>query len=550
MTQSATASPHLRWNGWGSTDIDLPLPPQAHQVLSSVLGSPTPPTDIAWPQLRELIHAQQPSRIPLGLQATAGLDLSPEIRFAHSHGHSCEDWIRMRFGVPDRLVDGVVFPESTEALRGWMSWAAEHSIAILPVGGATSVAGHLRVQGKKPVLAVSLRRLNRLIHLDPVSQIARMGAGAIGPEVEAQLRTHGFTLGHFPQSFEQASLGGWVVTRSSGQQSGRYGRIEQMFAGGLMLTPTGELRIPPLPASAAGPDVREWVLGSEGRLGILAEVDIRITPLADQEEFLGVFFPSWTEGMAATRAMAQERVGASMVRLSNALETDTNLRMAHSPLIPLLSAYMRLRGCGQGRVMMTLGFTGSRAQVSAQQQHARAIWSRHGGVSAGTLVGKAWAAKRYKGVYLRNSLWEAGFVVDTMETAVPWPQVQSTMNAIEQAGRDALASFGEKAYGYTHLSHVYPTGSSVYSTFVFRVGPDANATLARWRALKTAVSQAIADAGGTVSHQHGVGQDHAPWLGVEKGSRGMQGLSSLVGHFDPEGLMAPGNLLLDGIEPR
>lgn len=548
MPQSLTASPQLRWNGWGTTSFDIPLPPQAHTVLSSVLGVPQPSTDIDWPQMEARINAQHPSRLPAALQATPGLEISAEVRFAHTHGHSCEDWIRMRFGAPDRLVDAVAFPETTEALRVWMRWAEEHGVAVLPVGGATSVAGHLRAQGPKPILAISLRRLNALISIDPISQIARLGAGAIGPEVEAQLRTHGYTLGHFPQSFEQASLGGWVVTRSSGQQSARYGRIEQLFAGGLVLTPTGEVRIPPLPASAAGPDIREWVLGSEGRLGILAEVDVRITPMPAKEEFLGVFFPSWTQGMAATRAMAQERVGASMVRLSNALETDTNLRMAHSPLIPLLSAYMKLRGCGTGRVMMTVGFTGSPAQVAAQHRHARAIWARHGGVSAGTVVGKAWAAKRFKGVYLRNSLWEAGFVVDTMETAVPWPQVQSTMNAIEQAGRDALAQFGEKAYGYTHLSHVYPTGSSVYSTFVFRVGPDFESTMARWRALKTAVSQAIADAGGTVSHQHGVGQDHAPWLSIEKGERGMQGLAGLVKHFDPHGLMAPGNLLLDGKE--
>ncbi len=418
---------------------------------------------------------------------------------------------------------------------------------VLPAGGATSVAGHLTPVGAAPVLTLAMGRMMRLLDLDPEAQLARFEAGVAGPDLEAQLRAHGFTLGHFPQSFELSTLGGWIVTRSSGQQSARYGRIEQLFAGGVLQTPDREWTLPTFPASAAGPDLREWVLGSEGRIGVLTEASVRVTRAPAAERFVGVFFPDWASGLAAVRRLAQAKLGLSMLRLANPAETFTTLSMAgHASAMGWLERYLALRGAREGKCLLFAGFTGAGAgPVRAMQRAAAAIWREHGGVTTGTLLGRKWAERRFAGVYLRNALWDAGYAVDTMETACDWPRVPAMVQALETAGRQALARHGERTHCYTHLSHVYAQGSSVYSTFVYRIGGDYESALARWQSLKTAVGDAIVAQGGTITHQHGVGKDHARWLPAEKGESGMSAIAAMVREFDPHGVMARGNLLGD-----
>lgn len=527
-----------RWNGWGDDTVQAHLPDEARAFLRGVLGEGTPPRDQS---LEAACAAVPPSRLP----AHPAVSTDPEARLRASHGQSLGDWIALRQGGIGRVCDGVAWPERREQVRELLDWATAEGLRVIPVGGATSVVGHLSPEADdpRPVLALSMARLRALTGLDPVAQLASFEAGVTGPDLEAQLRAQGFMLGHFPQSFEYASLGGWVVTRSSGQQSLRYGRAEHWFAGGRLLTPRGDLVLPPWPASAAGPDLREWVLGSEGRLGVLTDVTVRISRLPEQERFLAVFFPSWEQGLAAVRELAQQRVALSMLRLSNAVETDTTLRLAgHARAVGWLERLLAWRGCGPGKCLLLLGLTGSAAQVHHLQQEAREVWRRHGGVSTGQRLGRTWAARRFAGVYLRNALWEAGYMVDTMETALPWAGTRGMVEAIEQAGQGALAALGERCHAYTHLSHVYPSGSSVYSTFVLRAGPDAATSRARWQALKQAVSDAIVRQGGTISHQHGVGRDHRPHLEAEKGREGLAALDAAIAHFDPQGLLASGNL--------
>ena len=242
-------------------------------------------------------------------------------------------------------------------------------------------------------------------------------------------------------------------------------------------------------------------------------------------------------------ALAQGRVPLSMLRLANPTETLTTLRLAgHAGQIAWLERYLAWRGAGEGKCLMFIGLTGTRRQVRDTLGQAMAIVRQHGGVSTGSLLGKKWAKNRFAGVYLRNTLWAAGYAVDTMETAVPWTATTHTMQAMEEAGRTAFAAFGERCHTYTHLSHVYATGSSVYTTFVFRLAPDFAGNWARWIALKRAVSEAIVASGGTISHQHGVGRDHAPYLPAEKGAAGMAAINAAIHHFDPQGRMASGNL--------
>lgn len=529
-----------KWNGWGDEATEFPASPEVRHFLNELFGPAAPLADA---DLASVLKQVPASRLP----AHALIDTSPEIRLRHARGQSLPDWLALRSGEIVVFPDGVAEPETGAQVRELLGWARAHDVVVIPYGGGTSVAGHITpLADVRPVLTLSLARLNQLIDLDPLSQIATIGAGANGPQVEALLNARGYTLGHFPQSFELSTLGGWVVTRSSGQQSLRYGRIEQLFAGGVLETLDGTLEIPTFPASSAGPDLRELVLGSEGRFGVLTEVKVRITRLPEREEFHVVFFPSWTQAEAAIRELAQLKLPLSMLRLSNAEETRTQLILAgHARAVGLMERVLKVRGAGEGKCMMTVGFTGTRQTLAFARSEFKRVTKPYGAVPTGTLLGKKWAANRYKAPYLRESLWELGYAVDTLETAVDWPGVSPTIDAVESALRGGLQAEGETVLAFTHLSHLYPQGSSIYTTYAFRVGRDYAETYERWGRLKQAASEAIVRMGGTISHQHGVGRDHAPYLPAEKGEIGIATLKALCQHFDPEGRLNPGKLLLD-----
>lgn len=531
-----------RWNGWGDDATSMDLNDGARAMLAQRLGPGLPGTDAT----RDAILARIPPSRLEGAHPLVQTDAST--RFAMALGESFADWIRKRFGALPPVPDGVAFVESTEQVRELLDLAQAKGWMVIPFAGGTSVAGHLDCPvSERPILSIHLGRLNRLLHLDRPSQLATFGAGTPGPQVEAQLRAQGYTLGHFPQSFEYSTVGGWVVTRSSGQQSLRYGRIEQLFAGGRMETPVGTLTMPTLPAASAGPDLRELVMGSEGRFGILTEATVRVTPLPEHESFHALFLPHWDAAEAAVRTLVQRKLPLSMLRLSNGIETETNLTLAgHARLIGWLERYLALRGCGEGKCMLMLGVTGERRSAGQALKEARRTLGQFGAVYIGPAMGSKWVANRFKGPYLRNTLWDAGYSADTIETAVDWPNVKPLMLAMEQASRDVFARYGERVHAFTHLSHLYPQGSSIYSQFVWATAAGGFApNFERWQKLKAAVADAIAAYGGTVSHQHGVGRDHAAHLQDEKGPLGMATLAGLCRHFDPHKIMNPGKLLQD-----
>lgn len=531
-----------RWNGWGDDATSMELNAGAVAMLQDRLGPGHPGADA----LRtELLKQLPPSRLPKHRLIRRDADS----RFAMALGESYADWIRKRFGAVPAAPDGVASVSSSQQVRELLDLAHANDWVVIPFAGGTSVAGHLDcLVGERPVLSIHLGQLNQLQHLDKESQLATFGAGTQGPLVEAQLRAQGYTLGHFPQSFEYSTVGGWVVTRSSGQQSMRYGRIEQLFAGGRMETPVGTLTIPTFPASSAGPDLRELVLGSEGRFGILTEATVRVTPLPEHESFHAIFLPNWEAAQEAVRTLVQRKLPLSMMRLSNAVETQTNLVLAgHALLIGGLQKYLALRGCGVGTCcMLMLGVTADKSTAHHALREARRTLAAFGAVYVGVAMGSRWATNRFKGPYLRNSLWDAGYSADTIETAVDWPNVTPLMQAMEQSAHDVFAEYGERVHAFTHLSHLYPQGSSIYSQYVWPTAPGGFApNFERWQKLKASVAAAIAAHGGTVSHQHGVGRDHAAHLHVEKGPLGMATLAGLCSHFDPKKIMNPGKLLQD-----
>ncbi len=527
-----------RWNGWGDDAITYPLSAAAGRYLETRLGPGRPGPDAT---LAETLATVPPSR----LRDHSLISTDPLIRLRHARGQSLPDWIALHSGRIGAFPDGVACPASADEVRQLLRLARTLGACIIPYGGGTSVVGHINPPATdRPVLTVNMERLNHLLALDETSGLATFGAGISGPALEAHLADHGFTLGHFPQSFEYSTLGGWIATRSSGQQSLGYGRIERLFAGGVLETPTGTLRLASVPASAAGPDLRELVLGSEGRLGLLIEATVRVTPLPRREEYRAVFFPAWEPALAAARAIAQARLPLAMLRLSTPAETETTLALAgREPLIGLLEQLLALRGLRGAKCLLLIGIAGRDRGVRFARHETLSIAASYGGVHVGETFGREWHKTRFRTPYLRNTLWEMGYAVDTLETAADWSRVPALVAAIEAALTQALAETGERVHIFTHLSHLYPAGSSIYTTYLFRLAADPDETLARWQTMKAAASQAILAGGGTISHQHGVGADHLPYLAEEKGAAGLAVLAALCRACDPDGIMNPGKLV-------
>ena len=525
-----------RWNGWGEEDQHAPLNENALAFLRERVG---PGTVAAETSLEQVL-----SQVPASRWSSGPFDVSPETRLRHARGQSYRDWLALKYGRIGAVADAVALPTSHTEVEHAVEAAKQAGALIVPWGGGTSVVGHLDVPATdRPVLNLSLERLDQLLDLDETAQLARFGAGTPGPRVEAQLRDKGFLLGHFPQSYDYSTIGGWVVTRSSGQQSLRYGRIENLFAGGRVVTPRGALEIGGMPASSAGPDLREFVMGSEGRLGVLTEASMRIRRIAEREDFHAVFFPTWDLGVQAIRHLAQADLQLSMLRLSNETETETQLTLAgHEKAIAWLKRYLKLRGSGPKPVMMVIGFTGLNREVLRSRREALTLCKQSRGVHAGRMIGQGWAKNRFKGPYLRNALWQAGYGADTVETSINWPRATALMRAIEETAAAAFAAENERLHAFTHLSHVYRQGCSIYSTFVFRAAGNHDADFARWQRLKARVSEVIVEHGGTISHQHGVGTDHAPYLQAEKGALGLDMIRAVARELDPTSMMNPGKL--------
>ena len=554
-----------RWNGWGDekNNFGFELTKTSQDYIENILGKSTPLPAIT---LNEAVAKVPKSRAPQHRL----INTDAEVRLRHCRGQSTPDWLATHSGDFGTFPDGVAFPKTTKEVQELLQLAKQENLIVIPYGGGTSVCGHINPdENDHPIITVALSEMNKLITFDEQSQIATFGAGTLGPDVEKQLSEYGYTLGHFPQSWELSTVGGWVASRSSGQQSLRYGRIEKMFAGGTMETLQGTLDIPTFPASSAGPDIREMVLGSEGRMGIITEVKMRVTKIATEEKFYVAFFPSWQVGMEATREIAQNGVQLSMMRLSNEVETASHLKLAgHDTAVKYLEKYLRLRGIpnsksndkssGNGnsdsKVMFTFGITGSKAQCKSALKITKQFISKHKGVYIGTALGKHWQHSRFRSPYLRQGFWDAGIIVDTMETCIDWSTVDAAVKGMESdianalksetgAETNSIQSSDEKIHVFTHLSHFYGQGCSVYTTFLFRMDEDYDKTRQRWQTLKAAGAEAIVRHGGTISHQHGVGKDHAPYLAAEKGELGIKAIKDLCHTFDPEQRMNPGKLV-------
>ena len=528
----------IRWNGWGHQHVTKELPESAITLLNELCGPGNPRPDIP---LELITKDLPPSRIHVEHKAIV---TDAKTRFQYSHGQSFQDWVTMRSGGKVLVSDGVALPETEESLKEVLALAKKHDWVVIPHGGGSSVVGHLTpLESKRSILTISMSRLNRLCDLNETDHTATFQAGVLGPDLEAQLQNRGFTLGHFPQSFEFSSLGGWIVTRSSGQQSRYFGRMDENFIGGTVLMDDGILEIPNIPASSAGPDLRHLIAGSEGRMGILSEATIRIVKKPESDRVLAFFLPDFSKALNASRELAQQKTSMSMLRLSNSVETMTHLAMAGKErLIGLLKKYLSFRGQDPSKTCLCLiGITGDRKRVNVDKKLIKKMMHKHGAVYVGHAFEKTFKANRFYSAYARNTLWDLGYGVDTLETALPWNKIHEAIDEVEGAIRSACTS---KVHVFTHLSHVYETGSSMYTSYIFPLEKSPEETMRKWKAIKAAASEAIVQMGGTISHQHGVGTDHAPYLVEEKDHAGMNLIRAVLKEADPHSRFNPGKLLL------
>ncbi len=489
------------------------------------------------PEAREL-----PAAVAGAVGETALLT-GHEHRVRRAAGKSYPDLIRQRDGALERAPDAVVMPASADQVADLLAVCAREGIAVVPFGGGTSVVGGVDpyAGGHERVIALDLRRL-RSVAVDPVSMTATLGPGLRGPEAEEALGAQGFTTGHFPQSFEYATIGGFAATRSAGQASAGYGRFDEIVTAVRMITPAGELHTLATPHTAAGPALRELVLGSEGVLGVITEVSLRVRPMPPERRYEAWMAADFASGRELIRELAQADALPDVTRLSDEAETRVTLGLAGAAGVKraLLDTYLRLRRRRRG-CLVICGWEGEREDVDRRRALSARLLRRGGAAALGEAPGRAWDRGRFEGPYLRDELIDLGYLVETLETSHTWSRLDDLYRAVGGALDDALRAQGTPPIVMCHLSHAYRDGASLYFTFVSRARPGEE--LEQWRAAKTAACEAIVATGGTITHHHAVGRDHAPYMRAEVGETGLEALRALKERLDPAGIMNPGKLL-------
>lgn len=526
----------MLWSGWGDPTRATPLPDTVNGLLRDVLGvKPRSAEPVA---LEEISVPESPldPAVRRALAAAVGGDEhlrgDAESRIRHTRGKSTPDLLRIREGDVRDIPAAVVLPATHDEVVAVLKVCSEHRVALVPFGGGTSVVGGLAPAQRRPFIALDLRRMDGLLALDPVSRTATLQPGLRAPHAEALLAEHGFTLGHFPQSYEWATIGGFAAARSSGQASAGYGRFDEMVLGLTLATPAGTLDAGRAPRSAAGPDLRQLVLGSEGAFGVITSVTVRIRPVPQTRLYEGWRFDSFEAGASALRRLAQDGPRPTVLRLSD--ETETLIGLAQPDAIGSSG------GQGSAVCLAIVGYEGTEEDTRQRREQAAAVLRESGGSYVGRGPGERWAEGRYSAPYLRDALLDAGAFAETLETAAFWSRLPELYASVREALTTTLTESGTPPLVMCHVSHVYENGASLYFTVVSAQGDDP---VAHWAPAKHAANEAIMAAGGTISHHHGVGTDHRDWYVREVGPLGIDALQAVKQRLDPAGLLNPGVLL-------
>jgi alkyldihydroxyacetonephosphate synthase len=547
----------MKWWGWGQeavsfTDADKPeLAPFLQRHLGLDVSRRVAPP----PRIEDLRVDEPalPGDLRRALERAAG-DVSTDAldRVVHARGKSLRDLLRQRSGDLGRLPDVVVRPRDEDAVAAILDAALDADAVVIPFGGGTSISGSLEApeDEARPVISVDLERMDRVLEIDAASRLARVQAGVLGPSLERQLGARGWTFGHFPDSFAHSTLGGWIATRSSGMQSDRYGDIGDLTRGLRVVTPAGVLAVKPLPSVSNGPSLREMVLGSEGRLGIITEATVHVRRVPDRRVILGYLFPSWEAGLAAMQEIAESEASPSVTRLSDAYETRFSFATKKAPTLvdraksAALGAFLeRRRGFDlEAMCLSFIGYEGTTAAVALQRRAVGRIVGRHGGLCIGSGPGELYDQKKFDTPYIRDFLIERGALGDVSETSAQWSRLGPLYDRVMSAAREALAGLGADGYVMCHLSHSYHAGACLYFTFGFTPGPGRE-PLEQYDVVKSAIQQTFVDCGATLSHHHAVGTEHARWLEQDVSRAGVVMLRGLFDGMDPGHNLNPGKIV-------
>lgn len=552
----------MKWWGWGDPNIEFPMAekPLLWPWIAQKLGLKevpwTPPVDRKAIQLpASRLASQIRADLLAVLRPDQVLDDEDE-RWVHCFGKSYPDLWRARRGEAVGVPDAVLLPEGHGEVERIVAIAHRHDVCIVPFGGGTNIVGGVGPTDPRgrAVLSLDLRRMNRLLTVDPESRTAVIEAGALGPKLEADLGGFGFALGHCPDSFEYSTLGGWLATRSAGMQSDEYGKIEHMVVSLKVVTPAGTLETKTVPASSAGPDLNHWIVGSEGIFGVITEATVRVHRVPEVKDYRGFLFRDFETAVDAIQECIESKAIPSMIRLQDRGETELAFHMK-APKQGLagwvhaaIKAHLVRKGYGAPCIMV-VGFEGPAESIQAARSRALRILKRNGAFALGPSVGKSWSKDKYNVPYLRDYVMDRGCMADVAETAATWSNVLPLYRETVRVMRDRFERL-EGGHGYLgcHISHTYKTGACLYFTYATQ-RPVQN-QLEHYYGYKNAITEAFLRVGGALSHHHAVGVEHRPWIGRELTETGLGAVQALKAALDPKGIMNPGKLVPDASERR
>ncbi|HEY4224924.1 MAG TPA: FAD-binding oxidoreductase [Pseudolysinimonas sp.] len=556
---------HMKWWGWGVEGVGFhweDKPGFAPFVEFAVgLDLHTAPVT-GMPEFDKLTVAKSlaSAAFTASLASVVGEDnvtTDKMERVVHTYGKSIRDLIRVRANQIERTPDVVVYPGNEDEVQKVVDLAVAADAVIIPFGGGSNIASSLepRSDETRVVLSLDMGRMRELIDIDEASGLARIQAGALGPDLEEQLGARGWTIGHFPDSFTHSSLGGWIATRSSGMQSDKYGDIADIVRGLHVVRPGGILVIRPIPSASTGPSVREMILGSEGRLGIITEATVQVHRTPAKRDVYAYFFPNWEAGTAAMQEIAESDATPSITRVSDARETGFSLatskerhgldKFLAGTVLPTLmksKGWAKQPGGLESICLSFIGFEGGVAHAKRQKKLVDKIIKKHGGMGVGTGPGVLYDQKKFDTPYLRDFLLDRGAAGDVSESAMPWSKVDQVHDAVRVAADKAFDQIGVQGWIMSHLSHSYHSGACLYFTFAFVMGDDP---LGAYNVVKTAIQQAFIDNGGSLSHHHGVGLEHAPWLEQDISAQGVAVMRGLFDAADPGENFNPRKIVSD-----
>lgn len=551
---------HMKWWGWGVEGIGFhheDKPRFAPFVLDKVgldLNDPAtkPPSfddiDVPGSRLTADVRARLTAIVGEKFLITENMD-----RVVHTYGKSVRDLIRLRRNLLSRIPDVVLYPADEDEVRQIVDAVVEVNAVLIPFGGGSNIVGALEPQPREERIVVSLDlgRMNKVLEIDDQAGLARIQAGALGPALEEQLNRRGWTMGHFPDSFTHSTLGGWIATRSSGMQSDSYGDIADVTRGLRVVQPGQTLVLRPLPSTSTGPSVREMILGSEGRLGVITEAWVNVHRQPEDRLILAYFFPTWEQGLKCMQAISKSDAKVLVARISDDRETAFSFATQKKQkgikkyATEAVFKVLERRGWDLSKLCMSfIGFEGSKEHVKRQKDLVKDLVTAHGGMVVGKGPGALYDQKKFDTPYLRDFLLDRGAAADVSETAAPYSQLKPLYDNTVEAAEQAMAEVDCRGYIMCHLSHNYHSGACLY--FTFAIADMSDDVLDKYNHVKQAIQQSFIDNGGTLSHHHGVGREHAPWMSQDISPAGETMIRDLIATVDPRDNLNPGVIVHDG----